>query len=110
MSNVNPLNYDLSDGHDYYGYKVKTLMVCTALGMLPATTWSGRYDATGGYIVVKNDGDIICFHIYDRNLLEDYLFQNTKFDTPDMKRYEMGQVYKKNGKFYFNLVLQIRFK
>lgn len=106
----NPLKYNLDCGHDFYGYKMKSLMVCTALGMLPATPWSGKYEATGGYIVVKNDGDVICFHLYDRNLLEDYLFYNTKFETPTGDRYNLGHVYKENGKYYFNLVLQIRFK
>lgn len=105
----NPLNYNIKCGHDYYGYKMKSLMACTALGMLPATPWTGKYEATGGYIVVKNDGDVICFHLYDRNLLEDYLFYNTKFETPTGDRYNLGEIYKNNGKYYFNLVLQIRF-
>lgn len=109
IQKANPLNYNLSGGHDFYGYKIKSLMVCATLGMLPATPWSGRYEATGGYIVVKEDGDLICFHIYDRNLLEDYLFNNTKFETPESSRYEMGKIYKIEDKYYFNLVLQIRF-
>lgn len=109
MIKKNPLGYNLQLGHDFYGYKMKSLMVCTALGMLPATPWNGKYDATGGYIVVKNDGDVICFHLYDRNLLEDYLFCNTKFETPTGDRYNLGNVYKENDKYYFNLVLQIRF-
>ena len=109
INESNPLGYDMSDDHNYYGYKIKSLMVCSALGMLPATTWNGKYDATGGYIVVKNDGDVICFHIYDRNSLEDYLFYNTKFETPDIKRYNLGKIYKLNDKYYFDLGLQIRF-
>ncbi len=109
ISKVNPFEYDLSDGHDFYGYKMKSLMVCSALGMLPATPWNGKYDANGGYIVVKKDGDIVCFHIYDRNMLEDYLFNNTKFETPKNERYQMGQIYKIDDKYYFDLVLQIRF-
>ena len=80
--------------------------------MLPGKTWSGKYEATGGYLVVKDDGDIVCFHIFDRNMLEDYLFKNTKFDSPKSGRYDhMAQIYKgADGKTYFNLVLQIRFK
>ena len=109
ISEANPLKYDFSDGHDFYGYKVKSLMVCIALGMVPAKLWKGQYDATGGYIVVKNNGDVVCFHIYDRNLLEDYLFNNTRFDTPSSGRYNMGKVYKKNSKYFFDLVMQIRF-
>lgn len=111
ISRKNPFNYPTTIIQDFYGYKIKSLMVCTALGMRPATPWNGRYDATGGYIVVKGNGDVICFHIYDRNLLEDYLFHNTKFDTPTTSnRYEIGYIYKNNNKFYFNLILQIRFK
>ena len=109
ISKNNPLNYNLSQGHDHYGYKIKSLMVATALGMLPSKPWSGRYEATGGYLVVKSDGDVICFHLYDRNLLEDYLFNNTKFETPSKSRYNMGEVYRNGDKYYFNLVLQIRF-
>lgn len=106
----NILNYDLSTGHDFYAYKLKSLMVSSALGMLPAKKWTGRYEATGGYIVVKDDGDIVCFHIYDRNLLEDYLFHNTKFETPS-SRWDFGYIYKgDDGAFYFSLNLQIRFK
>lgn len=109
ISKDNPLNYNLSMGHDHYGYKIKSLMIATALGMLPSKVWNGRYEATGGYLVVKNDGDVICFHLYERNLLEDYLFYNTKFETPSKSRYNMGEVYRNGDKYYFNLVLQIRF-
>lgn len=106
----NFMGFDLSTGHDFYGYKMKALMVNSALGMLPAKPWTGKYEATGGYIVVKDDGDIVCFHIYDRNLLEDYLFHNTKFETPD-SRWNFGYIYKDgDGAFYFKLNLQIRFK
>lgn len=109
ISKDNPLNYNLSQGHDHYGYKIKSLMTATALGMLPSKAWSGRYEATGGYLVVKSDGDVICFHLYDRNLLEDYLFNNTKFETPSTSRYNMGEIYRNGDRYYFNLLLQIRF-
>ena len=52
---------------------------------------------------------MMCFHLYDRNLLEDYLLNNTKFETPSKSRYNMGEVYRNEDKYYFNLVLQIRF-
>ena len=109
ISRDNPLNYNLSQGHDHYAYKIKSLMVATALGMLPSKAWNGRYEATGGYLVVKNDGDVVCFHLYDRNLLEDYLFNNTKFETPSKSRYSMGEIYCKEDKYFFDLNLQIRF-
>lgn len=108
ITKENPFNYDLSKGHDFYGYKIKRLLVDSALGMLPSKIWNGHLDATGGYLIVKNDGDIVCYH--DRNALEDYLFKNTKFETPTGKRYNLGNIYKSStNKYFFNLNLQIRF-
>lgn len=109
MRDDNPLGYDLSLRHDHYGFKVKSLLVSTALGMMPGKVWSGRYKATGGYIVVKEDGDVVCFHIFERNLLEDYLLLNTYFETPSTTRHNFGFIYKENDKYYFDLILQIRF-
>ena len=37
----------------------KVLLLDAALGMTPAKEWTGRYDANGGYLVVKKDGDDI---------------------------------------------------
>lgn len=114
ISERNPFNFDKSMGHDFYGYKMKSFLIAVALGMKPATAWNGIYDATGGYIIVKDDGDVICFHIYDRNLLEEYLVSNTRFETPTSDINKIGGrrfiVYKENDKWYFNLNLQVRFK
>lgn len=78
--------------------------------MTPAKVWSGIYDATGGFLIVKRNGDVLCYHIYNRNQFEDYLFQNTKLDTASSTRHEFGKIYEENGQLYFNLNLQIRFK
>lgn len=111
ISKKNPLNYDTSGGHIYYEHKIKSLLVASALGMVPHTTWNGKYDANGGYLVVKEDGDILCYHFYDRNLFEEYLYKNTKLETPSSSRYEFGEVFKgEDGNLYFKLNLQIRFK
>ena len=69
--------------------------------MTPSKVWNGIYDATGGYLVVKENGDVLCYHIYNRNQFEDYLFQNTKLDTASTSRYEFGEVYTKKKKNYF---------
>lgn len=110
IKKANPMNYDMTGGHDFYGYKIKSLLVNVALGMLPATVWNGKYEATGGYILVKDDGDVICFHIYDRNLLEDYLFHNTKFESPKSDINNPIICKGDNACNYFTLCLQIRFK
>jgi type II restriction enzyme len=110
INNVNPLNYDIQFAHTFYEYKIKRFLTDVALGMMPSKVWNGIYNATGGYLVVKENGDVLCYHIYNRNQFEDYLFQNTKLDTASSSRHEFGDIYKKNDKFYFKLNLQIRFK
>ena len=107
---VNPLKYDNQFAHTFYEYKIKRFLTDVALGMMPSKVWTGIYDATGGYLVVKENGEILCYHIYNRNQFEDYLFVNTKLETASSTRHEFGKVYQQNGEFYFKLNLQIRFK
>ena len=105
----NPLNFDIENEHKFYNYKIKRFLTDVALGMMPSKVWSGKYDATGGYLIVKEDGDILCYHIYNRNEFEDYLLNNTKLETASSSRHGFGEIYKENNQFYFNLNLQIRF-
>lgn len=105
----NPCNFNLDYNHAFYEYKIKSLLTDIVLGMTTATIWQGHHDATGGYIVVKENGDILCYHIYNRNEFEDYLLKNTKFDTPS-HRNRFGFLYKEGNDIYMKLNLQIRFK
>jgi hypothetical protein len=110
INKTNPLNYDNQFAHTFYEYKIKRFLTDVALGMTPSKVWNGIYDATGGYLIVKENGDVLCYHIYNRNQFEDYLFQNTKLETASSSRHEFGKVYNENGKSYLKLNLQIRFK
>lgn len=109
IEKVNPMNFDVTNNHEFYRYKIKRFLTDTALGMLPSKVWNGKYDATGGYLVVKEDGDILCYHLYNRNDFENYLLNNTKLETPSSSRHKFGDLYKENSKLYFKLNLQIRF-
>lgn len=110
ITKSNPLNYDTQFSHTFYEYKIKRFLTDVALGMTPSRVWSGIYDATGGYLIVKENGDVLCYHIYNRNQFEDYLFANTKLDTASSSRHDFGKIYEVNGQLYFKLNLQIRFK
>ena len=105
----NPLNFDVSNEHKFYEYKIKRFLTDIALGMMPSKVWSGQYDATGGYLIVKKNGDVLCYHIYNRNEFENYLFNNTKLDTASSSRHDFGTIYEKDGELFFKLNLQIRF-
>ncbi len=105
----NPLNYNLETNHPFYTYKIKRFLTDIALGMMPSKVWTGQLDATGGYLVVKEDGEVLCYHIYNRNEFEDYLINNTKLETASSTRHEFGSIYKEDNQLYFRLNLQIRF-
>ncbi|MBZ9650859.1 HpaII family restriction endonuclease [Psychroflexus montanilacus] len=108
-ANENPLNFDIEDEHKFYEYKIKRFLTDVALGMMPSKVWTGQYDATGGYLIVKKNGDVLCYHIYNRNEFENYLLNNTKLETASSSRHGFGEIYEDNGNLYFNLNLQIRF-
>ncbi|GGG34282.1 HpaII family restriction endonuclease [Bizionia arctica] len=105
----NPLEFDISNKHQFYEYKIKRFLTDIALGMMPSKVWTGNYDATGGYLIVKENGDILCYHIYNRNEFEDYLFNNTKLETASSSKHSFGVIYEENNELYFKLNLQIRF-
>lgn len=109
ISKLNPLNFNLETNHPFYSYKIKRFLTDIALGMMPSKVWTGELDATGGYLVVKEDGEILCYHIYNRNEFEDYLLNNTKLETASSTRHDFGTVYNEDSKQFFRLNLQIRF-
>ncbi|NDW11828.1 HpaII family restriction endonuclease [Bacteroides sp. 214] len=109
IAEINPLSYNTETGHPFYSYKMKHFLTDIALGMMPSKVWTGQLDATGGYLVIKEDGDVLCYHIYNRNEFEDYLLNNTKFETASTSRHEFGTIYKEGDDLFINLNLQIRF-
>lgn len=106
----NPLDYPLRESVSYYSFKLKRYLSESALGMMPAKEWTGKHHATGGYIIVKKDGELVSYHLLRKNLFEDYLLFNTKFETPSTSRHNFGEIYKIDDNYFINLNLQIRFK
>jgi len=107
---ANPFNFK-GNTQTYYEHKMKQLLLASALGMTPAKEWNGHFDANGGYLVVKKDGELVCYHFYNQNDVEDYLYCNTRFERASRGRYHFGSIYTIDGRdgYYFDLNLQIRF-
>lgn len=107
----NPFGYSGGNVVEFYEHKMKVLLLASALGMMPSKEWSGHYDANGGYLVVRQDGEIVCYHFYNQNDVEDYLFNNTRFERGSRHRHHFGTLYRgANNEVYIKLNLQIRFK
>ncbi len=90
-------------------YKLKELLSAAALGMVPASEWNGIPRAHGGVIIVKEDGEIVCYHLYNAEAFKNYLLKNTRLDSPSATRHGYGAIYEENGELFIKLNLQIRF-
>ena len=125
LQETNPLGFDLTLGWPFYEYKVKKFLQDAAMGMTPETVWNGVYDATGGQIIVKDSGDVVCYHIYEQNRFLNFLLHSTYFEQPatsedennpghveenPKKNFFFGWIYEENGKYYIKLNLQVRMK
>lgn len=106
LDETNPLGFPRQG---FYSYKFKKFICAAALGLMPARPWSGVEEANGGYIIVTTDGDLLAYHIYNRDYFETYLLNNTIFERASTRRHNYCSVYKENGHMYFKLNLQIRF-
>lgn len=111
VAEKNPFGFTGNDVIAFYEHKMKVLLLDAALGMTPSKEWKGRYDANGGYLVVRKDGEIVCYHFYNRNDVEDYLYHNTRFERGSRSRHNFGSLFRgEDGNVYIRLNLQIRFK
>ena len=80
-----------------YRHKLKKFLCAVALGLRPAKVWNGRDEADGGYIIVKESGDIVAYNLYNRDEFESYLLNNTRLETPSTSRHKFGSVCETGG-------------
>lgn len=90
-------------------HKVKEFLSIMALGMMPNTDWNGILTSLGGLLLVKRDGDVLCYYLYNLEDFQEYLLSNTKLDTPSTTRYGIGRIIKEDGRCFIKLNLQVRF-
>ncbi len=109
LDESNPCRFPSDQGTSFYDYKLKKYLTESALGMMPGTSWIGKHDATGGYIVVKESGELLSYHLLRKNLFEDYLIENTRFETASTTRHVFGGLIKDANGYFIDLNLQIRF-
>ena len=106
VSEINPCDFKNNETFPFYAHKIKGFLTACALGMTSGKPWDGSFDVSGGYIIVKENGDVLCYHIYNWNDFQEYLFNNTFIDTPSTTRHKFGRLEKDT----LNLNFQIRFK
>ncbi|MDE6309030.1 MAG: HpaII family restriction endonuclease [Muribaculaceae bacterium] len=102
--------YGFDDLKDTYRGKIAQLLLCTFTGMRLGSQWNGRQEVNGGYIVVKNDGDVVAFHSTIADEFKDFLVAKIIMESPSHSRHKDMFIYKENGKYYLKLALQLRFQ
>lgn len=98
-------------GRDLNTYQVKgkRLLISALLGFFAGSKWDGNFSSSGA-IIVKENGEQVGFHLIETESLQDYLYENIKFDTPSTTRHRYGSLYiEHDKKLYFKLNLQLRF-
>lgn len=104
----NPMNYDLSQGHKFYEYRLVNFLVECALGMTSKSVWSGKYDIVGGIIIVKPDAEILCYHLIDFNKFKQYLRNSARLDNPSGSKMGYGTVFFEGDNSFIKLNFQIK--
>ena len=90
-------------------FKIKQFLGAVAMGMRPSDSWDGDVTKFKGLIVVKTDGEIVFYYLYNQPSFQDFLFENVKFEVPSTSRHKFGDIYTEGGADFLKLNLQIRF-
>ena len=106
LERQDPLGYHREN---VYRYKIKKFLCAVALGMMPSKKWDGRDEANGGYVIVKESGEVLAYHLYNRNMFENYLLNNTKLETGSTSKHKFGTIYQEGNCSFMNLNLPVRF-
>jgi DNA (cytosine-5)-methyltransferase 1 len=99
------------DEYTFYEKKVGDFANAVTFGMRASEKWNGINEVNGGIILVTKLGKVYLLDlIYYKNIVDKYLIDNIKLESPSSSRYGMFDIYKENERYFFKLNLQIRFK
>lgn len=90
--------------------KLGDLLNAISFGFFPGIKWSGKNEVNGGLIIVDEIGKVkIIDLIYHKSVVDEYLINSVKLDSPSSTRYKMLELYEEDNEMFFTLNLQIRY-
>jgi hypothetical protein len=89
--------------------KIKKFLSAISMGLRANQVWSGYPQDFGGLLLVKENGDVLFYYLYNLQKFEEYLYSHLRFETPSATRHGFGQIYEVDGNQFMKLNLQIRF-
>lgn len=92
IKQMNPLKIkdELINKHKFYEFKIKQFLMALALGMRPAKIYTGLDSAVEGILLVDGNGDVLCYHKSEKQVMEDFLFLNTRFEKGSLEKDKYG--------------------
>lgn len=90
-------------------YKIQQFLYASAVGMTAGKSWTGIKNETRGVIIDARNGDLVCYHIFNKSRFEDYLFNNTELETSRTPQHMFSSSYKEAGSYFLKLNLQVQF-
>ncbi len=90
-------------------FKLKQFLGAVAMGLRPTGEWDGDVTRFKGLIVVKVDGDVVFYYLYNLTDFQEFLFDSVKLEVASTTRHKFGELYRESGDYFVKLNLQIRF-
>lgn len=106
----NVAGYCFGNTESMYYRKLGTLLYDMFTGMRLSTAWDGRSSVNGGYIIAKNDGEVLAYHSCMADEFKDFLVEQLGFESPSATRHRYMEIYKEEDRYFLKLNLQVRFK
>ncbi|MDD3037738.1 HpaII family restriction endonuclease [Bacteroides sp.] len=109
IKQINPLKIkdELISKHCFYEFKMKQFLMALGLGMRPAKIYNGQDSAVEGILLMDGNRDILCYHKSEKQVMEDFLFQNSRLEKGSLDKDKYGFLEKENGTYYFKLNAKI---
>lgn len=109
IKQINPLKIkdELINKHKFYEFKMKQFLMALALGMRPAKIYNGLDFAVEGILLVDGSGNVLCYHKSEKQVMEDFLFLNTRLEKGSLDKDKYGFLERENGVYYFKLNAKI---
>ena len=105
-----PNGYSKEQFSTYILARIKNMLYLSATTMITNDDFYSGHKIDGGMIIVKSDGQLLCYDLYNLDRFKDYLYQSLKFESASKSRHKYGKLYKEDDKIKFKLNLQIRYK
>ncbi|HBT95684.1 MAG TPA: hypothetical protein DEB24_06210 [Coriobacteriia bacterium] len=115
LQEQDPAGFGPDDLEDYE-IAYRKYLWAVLFGMMPSKRWTDN-ESVDGYLIAKDDGDVLSYQISQRRKFENYLLCHSALDTPARRSstdgsamQALGTVIERSGKYYLRLNLQVRFK